>query len=1211
MRPASLRRRDSPTPAPLPVFLIVACFLVTGSGTPDGERLARSIAIAEEALAKGDLEVARRSIRSALERDAHSTRIWDLEARRAELAGERDERIYALHRQLTLRVAQHLDADETARLRARIVELDPTAATLFGLKAKYVDQLRPIAAKYEKTRWPHTAIEIHRKILALDADNAESLSAIERLSATPDPSLAADAKPVDLLDGISKQWIADHDARHADWDSRATLERENYTTVTDAGYEVMARASAAMEQMNAFYRVFFDYGAGRSRKQVPRVELRIFKNRAEYLEFGTGPPAGWSGGQYTGAAVETYVGETGFAGMTGILFHEAAHQFVRLATNSAGWLNEGLASYFEGCELLNNGTVRVNQPATHRLFPLAARMERGWMADPRDAPEKAPTLRIVIENDYTWGPAWYAPTWGVVYFLYNFQDLTDGHFVYRAAFREFIDRSGGLSGDTAIGVFERVVLAHPAKPTKGSRSFLNLPASIDGLDDIWKRWTIRLRDRASGKDDKKPRYLKWAQHAIERGDIEDAAEFFELGIAREPENVSLLLAFGEFLADERSNEDRAVHVIRKAARLSEHANDVESLRAAKRRLAKLDPEVEKLDRIYADLIAAATRLPEQYLDDELQLMAMEVAWRLGTEFEIQALFETYERALLAEGRSPALWRLAYNEEDLRGWAVAEDSVFAAVGDKVESEYGKYEGGNHGFRFLALDEITSGDFSLEAEIQVVRAQVAFAGLVFGQKSPLDFHAVILFPPSEKKNGFADLATFYDDGSHETWRHLPVSASDSTAEDTVGKWYRLRVDVVGQNVDMWINDVPVASQEFPSAEVVRGRFGLLTGVGRARYRNVRYLSRRPSDPSSALERRLREEGKAGQSANGSWIGLTPPFPTVSKWIQGDARTSWSEKRGSPQLLVLWSRGQNDVVEIDRWLMSLNDEFQSVGLEILCIADTGDGPRVAPYVADHPFPGTVGIDAEVKDGALGPTFKVFEVDRFFLPRLLLIDVDGRVVWEGDPGFSANRKWSGAASLMRGPLESLIERRGLAKLAKWRRDWTEDAKPALAGADFATAWPMIEAASAFDAEFTPEVAEALAVRRRVELAIDAFEQATDEIGAAGCEPALAVLVEWGSAMKREPKGGAKALKNANVKSWKRAIAFLKPTLRKIDDGKDATISDTALERMESLGGKFCADLHSALVAAKDDPEALREICLAAAGMPARWLAVHYFGWK
>ena len=38
-----------------------------------------------------------------------------------------------------------------------------------------------------------------------------------------------------------------------------------------------------MEQMNAFYRVFFQYGAD-GKKSISRIDLNIFKSRDEYLE---------------------------------------------------------------------------------------------------------------------------------------------------------------------------------------------------------------------------------------------------------------------------------------------------------------------------------------------------------------------------------------------------------------------------------------------------------------------------------------------------------------------------------------------------------------------------------------------------------------------------------------------------------------------------------------------------------------------------------------------------------------------------------------------------------------------------------------------------------------------------------------------------------------------------------------------------------------
>jgi hypothetical protein len=110
----------------------------------------------------------------------------------------------------------------------------------------------------------------------------------------------------------------------------------------------MVRAAEAMEQMNGFYREFIHYGGPDDNKNVPRIELHIFKTRDEYLKLGIGPPVEWSGGHFTGNAVETYIGQGGFEECITTLFHEAAHQFVGLATTASGWLNEGLASFFEG-----------------------------------------------------------------------------------------------------------------------------------------------------------------------------------------------------------------------------------------------------------------------------------------------------------------------------------------------------------------------------------------------------------------------------------------------------------------------------------------------------------------------------------------------------------------------------------------------------------------------------------------------------------------------------------------------------------------------------------------------------------------------------------------------------------------------------------------------------------------------------------------------
>ena len=361
---------------PLLSVMALGALLAAHAPSQDLSPFSRALALGESALEVGDLERARFEIQRAQERAPRSVRGWALRVRWAEAAGDLDELVYAMHREYQLTVAQGLKKKERLALESRLAEVDPIAPDLLGLKDRFVERLQPLAEKYEGDGRPHSAIRVHKEILALDPERVSSKEAIERIASAPDPSLAEDAKPKDLLADVDEEWIRDHDEQYAEWANHAVIERDNYVTHTNAGYEVLVRSAEAMEQMNAFYRVFFQYGTEEDGKNVPRIALNIFKTRDEYLELGIGPPVEWSGGHFTGNAVETYIGEGGFEQATGTLFHEAAHQFVSLATNAAGWLNEGLASFFEGCRILANGTVLMNMPANHRLFPLVDRMER-------------------------------------------------------------------------------------------------------------------------------------------------------------------------------------------------------------------------------------------------------------------------------------------------------------------------------------------------------------------------------------------------------------------------------------------------------------------------------------------------------------------------------------------------------------------------------------------------------------------------------------------------------------------------------------------------------------------------------------------------------------------------------------------------------------------------------------------------------------------
>ena len=74
--------------------------------------------------------------------------------------------------------------------------------------------------------------------------------------------------------------------------------------------------------------------------------------------------------------------------------------------------------------------------------------------------------------------------------------------------------------------------------------------------------------------------------------------------------------------------------------------------------------------------------------------------------------------------------------------------------------------------------------------------------------------------------------------------------------------------------------------------------------------------------------------------------------------------------------------------------------------------------------------------------------------LPRVLLLDVDGKVAWEGDPGFSSQSKPKPPfASYVDTPMEDLAERRQLISVRRWRESWQRKGESALASGDLAGA--------------------------------------------------------------------------------------------------------------------------------------------------------------
>ncbi|MBU0754169.1 MAG: hypothetical protein KJ645_03455, partial [Planctomycetes bacterium] len=275
----------------------------------------------------------------------------------AEALGNQDGRVFALYRLLNLAITQDAPQEEIDALQAEVFKTDPLAEAQQSFKNLFVEKFQPLAVFHEEHGRAHSAIRIYNAILALVPERKDCAEKVFQIASAPDPSLADSAQDKDLLAGKSKRWIEWFDRNHNKWGDKARLERENYTTNTDAGYEALVRTAETMECVNAFFRNFFNYGSAKNDKPVPRIDLNILKDEEEFRKV-TGMET--AAGYFSGGSIFAYVGQEGLEEMIrGTLIHEVAHQFVHLATKASDtlWLNEGIATYFEGCQILANGAV--------------------------------------------------------------------------------------------------------------------------------------------------------------------------------------------------------------------------------------------------------------------------------------------------------------------------------------------------------------------------------------------------------------------------------------------------------------------------------------------------------------------------------------------------------------------------------------------------------------------------------------------------------------------------------------------------------------------------------------------------------------------------------------------------------------------------------------------------------------------------------------
>lgn len=1199
----------------LRIFLgLILALLALPVAGGDNPFLDKHLTGARRALEEGKLSDARAHVERALERDDRHLGALKLWADVCELSGDPDNAAYALHQWLGVALAGKKPSAPRADVKAveeRLAVLDATAAEFRRLTGEYVKELHKLEKDHSARGRLHSAIAILEEILHIDPENPEALARMEDISRTGGADVAKEDlfAGSDPLAGADPEWIAAENAKHLEWPDAWVEETPNYRIRTNAGYLVLKTSGIAMEQMNVAYRRFFRYKLDGD--PTPRINVHIFKTRDEYLKLGQGPPVEWSGGHFTGDAVETYVagngrdpvrGEDSIRGMYDVLFHEAAHQFVSLTGDGVpGWLNEAYASFFEGTVILSNGTVRWNQINPGRLFDIGPRMDRGWMSGPDDgvkdaqgewaSPERAPTLRILVEGQYEWGPPWYGPTWAVVYFLYNWRDPVTGRAVLRDPLHAYYQsRAGSVPPDKSAEHFEEIVLAGKDAPAQ----------TIDELNEIWKNWILAMRDAQLGKGEGVLGPMAYGDAAWKRGDKQLATELYEEAWFTTPDDPEILWRLAEGLHALDQN-DRAAALYRSFAQEMSLRGLVDDPRfaTAVELMEKLDPLHQKHEKLKARLGVEGLALAKSYRERGMPMMAMEIARRMSASWSMPEAMELYAEVATATGKSLARWKIAYNEYDLEGWST--NPAYRAYGKMIEADVQFDETISKDRAALQTQELTydsafEGDFSLEAQMRWGK-EGTLMGLCFGRKDNDNTHAVVLH-----RKGFIDVST--KSGSNWTIRdHLQMPLGED--------WIKLRIDVVttsdGQaEVDTYLDGRWLRTTRMPR-DSVRGSFGLITATGRADYQELRLLARDPHDPAARIERELalkRRSEDASLRVPGVFLGFEPPELAGCETLQG-APVLLRESLGAPVLLCFWTTYQDEVIPTSAYYATLAEEFADVGLKVVAVhSNDRRADEIAAWLKEHPMPGvTLLRDTAHK---IFPAYNMV-AGGWGMPRLLLIDVNGKVAWEGDPNLSKGAGWDPEDPITTPvdvAIDELCARRKLFEIADLAAK-LDEAEELLARQQYREALlrarPLANLGP--EADYSPAVKRARDLVDRIEAAgtelvkqAESAEQAGRPLRARASYLTLAAEFAGGSLADLAVAQAARLERDAGYRAAAKAWKVLEKAAGEAEKGKAAGEVLARLDEAAALSA--CVEISEAVAALKEAlfaPDA-------AAAVPAAW---------
>jgi len=800
-----------------PAAALLAVLLAAGvpcAPARGGEDAKEEVAAARELLEGGQAAEALEQASRALERAPTDPEVLDLASRAAEAAERRDEALWLAHSARLAAVAAGWKGERLEALAARVEALEPLPPEARAPVDAYARSLLDLGRLCARRRLFVNAVQVLARLEG-GLYGPEAEEALERIYRDKKALAALLDSQVDVPPTATDRKVllqaAKEDAKHTQWGDAWSLDTDNYTVVTNTGYELAHRTTVAMEQVNRFYREVFGL---KPRGGAPRCKLELFATQALYQERASPPPeamAYYSPSEVRVAAYDPRSEGRPLSTLWSTLFHEASHQFVDLvaADDVPAWLNEGTASYFEGARIRADGRVETNLVPRGRLEGLVEVLRSG-----------TPTVREVIEfpGPGSYPGEYYSVGWGLVYFLRNYEDekLSRPYLpLYEKMLASY--RKGG--GEPALARFERLFVEEAAQPGV---------ASLEDLEARFRDWVVDLEARELVESQSVGPWLESARRHLAAKQLALAEADFRGALRRMPGHVEALTGFAELLASQ-GRRDEALALLRRAREAIRRdgifaagfsaMQEVEAQEAAERakeRMRKLDAAfadaVDALDRELSAKAAAAAQLYLKAGYPRAALRVVDAAVQLADgDVDLRMLRDSVASE---HGVELFLWRSVPVERGLAGWYATPE---------WEVEGGAVRTACTGARAALLLEDLPSRYRFEATLRPSElGPQCFFGLVFGADPEGTWKVAGLE---------GDIVALYELG--ETWK--PLATPGGLPPGQVGD-VRLAVDVRPGRARVFVDGELYGEQDFPLT-ALRGGVGLLAVDAKVEFRDLR--------------------------------------------------------------------------------------------------------------------------------------------------------------------------------------------------------------------------------------------------------------------------------------------------------------------------------------------------------------------------------------